>query len=138
MHRKDLIKKGFRGGWHSTSKSYLKKIAEELKVSGRISQYRIVEETPGYELYVKDASNFNADIDKVDMAIQEQIQSEEGRWGYPANQRAALKKFVKQARAKNLSGQQLYNYWHEFNVFGVSITGRMTGNRAFEKVFGNG
>lgn len=78
-----------------------------------------------------------SDIDKVEAAIERRI-AEEGanRWGYPENQKRALRKFIKQARQKELSGNKLYAYWKEFDTFGVSITGRSTGNRAFEDVFG--
>lgn len=53
MHRKSLLKKGFKGGWHSTSKTNLKKYGTEMKKVGYISKYRVVKFKHGFELYTK-------------------------------------------------------------------------------------
>lgn len=52
-HRKDLIKQGYKGGWHSTSKRTLQMNGKELKKMGKIRSYRVVTEGNGFEMYTR-------------------------------------------------------------------------------------
>jgi hypothetical protein len=83
----------------------------------------------GYEI---NAKGMKSEIDKLEKRTKELIAEEERNHGYPENQKKALSKFFKLAREKTFKdSQELYNFWKEFDTFGVSITGRITGNRAF-------
>ena len=52
MHRKDLIKQGFKS-YKYGSKMELQRIAINLKKNNNIKGYRVVKDSRGFELYIK-------------------------------------------------------------------------------------
>lgn len=53
MHKKDLIKKGYKSIDVCSGTTRLEKKAKKMKSEGKIKSYRIVPYKKGYELYVK-------------------------------------------------------------------------------------
>ena len=99
--------------------------------------------------------NMMKEIDQLEKMAEKEIS--ESRY-YPENQKKALKRFFKQARtlvgkkgSVGIKGwnstrsyedeiknpNDLYKFWKKFDTFGVSITGRMTGNQVFRKKYGS-
>jgi len=122
-----------------------------LELKRRLGQKKPLE---NWQYWAK-GKNYNMmkEIDQLEKMAEKEIS--ESRY-YPENQKIALKRFFKQARtlvskkgSVGIKGSRedydepiknpndLYKFWKKFDTFGVSITGRMTGNQVFRKKYGN-